>query len=194
MFLSCKTEIRVSAGFCLLAGWFALVNGWRLLVTILSAAAVHEFGHWLVLRAFGAKILGFRVSVLGAVLETDNRRLSYGQELAATLAGPAVNLLGAALLVGRGAEVDVGAHLVLGMFNLLPMRPLDGGRALYLVTAWLLGLEAAERISEWTGTVTAVLLAVGLGWLMIQSGGSLWLLPAALGALAAVGREVGFGK
>ena len=86
-------------------------------------------------------------------------------------------------------ETAAGAHIVLGIFNLLPIRPLDGGRALYLGTSWLLGPAAGEATARWTGAVTAVVLAAGLGWLMIRSGGSLWLLPAAVGALAAAGRE-----
>lgn len=48
------------------------------------------------------------------------------------LAGPAVNLLCALVLGGAHAWVAAGAHLSLCLFNLLPVRPLDGGRALYL--------------------------------------------------------------
>ena len=38
-------EVRVSAGACLLVGWFAVVNGWHLTGLVLSAAALHELGH-----------------------------------------------------------------------------------------------------------------------------------------------------
>ena len=40
---------EVSGGFLLLTAWFALVNGWRLLAVILSAALLHETGHLLAL-------------------------------------------------------------------------------------------------------------------------------------------------
>ena len=193
MSLCCEETFRISPGFCLLTAWFAAVNGWCLTVVVLGAAAVHELGHWAVLKALGARTLGLRIGVLGAVLAVDSRGLSYGQELAAVLAGPAANLLSAAVLAGVGMETAAGAHIVLGIFNLLPIRPLDGGRALYLGTSWLLGPAAGEATARWTGAVTAVVLAAGLGWLMIRSGGSLWLLPAAVGALAAAGREC-FGK
>ena len=136
MFPPCR--IRVSGGFVLLAGWFVLANGWEPLVTVLGAAAVHEWGHWVLLRMLGAEVTGFRLSVLGAVLETDSGRLSYGGELAAVLAGPAANLLSALALtaVAKGRwPAAVGANLILCAFNLLPIRPLDGGRALYLLTA-----------------------------------------------------------
>ena len=130
---------------------------------------------------------------LGAVLAVDRRGLSYGKELAAVLAGPAANLLSTAVLARMGLETAAGVHMVLGAFNLLPIRPLDGGRALYLGASWLLGPAAGEAAARWTGTAAALALVAGLSWLMVQSGGSLWLLPAAVGALTAAGREC-FGK
>ena len=125
MFRRCEMRFRISPGFCLLLFWFGTVNGWRLLGTILLAAAVHELGHCLVLRLAGARITGLRIGVLGAVLETDSSRLSYARELLAALAGPGANLT-AAWLLGRvpGASAASGAHLVLVLFNLLPVRPL----------------------------------------------------------------------
>lgn len=181
-----KGPIQISMGFCLLAAWFGVVNGWRLLAIILSAAAVHELGHHLVLRKLGACVTALRIGVFGAVLETDRRRLSYGGELLAVLAGPGANLLCAVVLTGLGGvrwAVSVGAHLALCTFNLLPVWPLDGGRALYLLTAWFAGPAAAEWAVRWISAAAALALATGLCCLMWHTGGSLWLLPAAVGLL-----------
>ena len=65
-----RDRIRISGGFWLLAAWFTLVNGWQLLAVILSAAALHELGHLLVLRLLGARVRELRVSVFGAELMT----------------------------------------------------------------------------------------------------------------------------
>lgn len=183
-------------GFCLLAAWFAAANGWRLLVTVLMAAAAHELGHCLALWGLGAPVTGLRIGVLGAVLEADSRSLSYGGELLAVLAGPSANLLCALLLTGLGGarwSVLVGAHLALGIFNLLPVYPLDGGRALYLLAAWSAGPAAAEWAVRWIGAAAAVSLAAVACYLMWRTGGSLWLLPPAVGLLgaAAPGRGKG---
>lgn len=177
--MSLPCNIRVSGGFVLLAAWFILANGWEPLATVLGAAAVHELGHWVTLRLLGAEVTGFSLSALGAVLETDSRRLSYGGELAAVLAGPAANLLSAlALPALGGGPAAVGANLVLCVFNLLPVRPLDGGRAVYLLASWLAGPDVGERAARCLGAVTALTLAAGLGFVIWRSGGSLWLLPA----------------
>lgn len=193
--MSCPHEggVQVSVGFWILTIWFATVNGWRLTAVLLGMATVHEAGHWLVLKAAGGRAAGLRIGILGAVMEVDSRGLSYGKELLVVLAGPAANLLTAAVCAGAGAETAAGAGLILGAFNLLPIRPLDGGRALELGFSWALGPTAGETAARWAGTAAAAVLAGGLAMVMLQSGGSLWLLPMALSALAAVKRE-GFRK
>ena len=73
--------------------------------------------------------------------------------------------------------------MVLCAFNLLPIRPLDGGRALYLLSAWAAGPVAGEAAVRWAGGVTAAALAALIAWVMLRTGGSLWLLPALLASV-----------
>ena len=178
-------RVFVSGGFVLLTAWFALVNGWQLLAVILSAALLHELGHLLALGLLGGRVRALRISVFGAELVTSAGCLSYPGELAATLAGPAVNLLCGFVLAPLGAWTAAGAHLALGIFNLLPVRPLDGGRALCLLASWLLGPERGEAAARWGGALTALPLGCAGLWLTGRTGGSLWLLPASWGLLAA---------
>lgn len=158
---------------------------------ILGAAAVHELGHLSVLALFGRKVAALRIGMFGAVLNVDCRNLSYGKELLAVLAGPAANLLCAGWITcyGSGNELLTGIHLILGGFNLLPIRPLDGGRGLELLLTWVLGPFVGEVLIRWISAVTAVLLAGGILALICVSGGSLWLVPAMVGLLGIAGRE-----
>ena len=184
--MSHPCRVQVTGGFVLLTAWFVLANGWEPLVTVLGAAVFHELGHWTVLHLLGAKAAALWLSVLGAAMEVDSGRLSYGGELAAVLAGPAANLLAALVLTALGGErwpAAVGANLVLCAFNLLPVRPLDGGRALYLLVSWAAGPAAGEAAGRWAGTVTAAALSGLILWVIWKTGGSLWLLPALLAGI-----------
>ena len=122
-------ECTVSGGFFLLVGWFALCCGWQMALTVLGAAAWHEFGHLLALRLCGGEARRLRVGMLGAVIEVRGA-MGYGQELVSALAGPLANLLAAAILGRMRCTTAAGANGVLCAFNLLPVRPLDGGMGL----------------------------------------------------------------
>lgn len=187
--------VHVSGGFLLLSAWFALESGFRPLALILFAAILHELGHFIVLRLCGAPVRGVKLGALGAVMEAERSGLSYGAELLALLAGPLTNLLCAAALTVPartlpGLYAAAGTHLALGAFNLLPIRPLDGGQALELLVAWRFGPTAGEQTARLAGFVCAALLCGGLVWLMHESRGNLWLAPPAVGLLAACLREL----
>jgi stage IV sporulation protein FB len=180
----------------LLSAWFALENGWQPLAALLSAAALHELGHLAALRCCGVWPTAFCLSPFGAELEFPAGRLSYGQELLAALAGPGANFLcavGLSWAARRGLPAfffsAAGAHAVLGAFNLLPLCPLDGGRALRLLLTWALGPGAGEALSAALGALCGLGAAGGLLYLSASSGGSLWLLPACGWLVAAALRE-----
>ena len=167
-------------GLGLLAAWFVLLCGWEPFLSLLLAAAVHELGHYLALRIQGVPVTGLRLSPWGAVMDCRRNVLSYGGELLALLAGPGANLaLSAALcLAPRPPEALIGAGLVLGGFNLLPLRRLDGGEALRCALTFLLGPERGEGIAAAVSRLTAAHGAGLCAFVMLRSGGNLFLLPA----------------
>ncbi len=172
-------------GLGLLAGWFCLLNGWRAAMAIFSAAALHELGHLAAVRLLGGRTAGFTLTPFGGELRAAG--LSYPGELAAVLAGPGTNLLTCLVLTSLPSALTelgytfLGANLVLGVFNLLPAAPLDGWRAWELLLCWLLGPDRGGRWSAALGGLGSAALTLGVLWLMVRSGGNIWLLPAALG-------------
>lgn len=187
-----RGRIQITGGFWLVILWFWYANGFPVLAAVLTAAVAHEAGHWAVLRLFGVRAAALRLSAFGAELYAPRERLGYGGELAAVLAGPAVNLVSGVVLARLGSQfwAAAGAHLVLGAFNLLPIRPLDGGNAVYTVACWLAGPSAAERFARLLGMLTVVVSTAVLTRLMWYSGGNLWLLPPLVGMVLAGGREL----
>jgi len=69
------------------------------------------------------------------IVTEKGKQLSYAGELLAVLAGPGINLALAVVCAGGGEawQLFAGANLVLGIFNLLPLPGLDGGRIICLL-------------------------------------------------------------
>jgi len=196
-----KRRFSVSPGFWLACVLALLVGSPDVLTAVLAAAAMHECGHLAALRVFRVRVDGVRLGALGAVIRACGlRRLSYGRELIVTLAGPTVNLFCAPLLASLAARyawkwgyLFAGAHALLGVYNLLPVPTLDGGRALWLLIAWRFGPDAGDLAAAVTGLAAALALTALGAYLTVRYGGALFLL-AALGLLFATLRELGLAK
>ena len=101
----------------------------------LAASLMHEMGHLIALLAFDCKPKRMVLGLFGMRVEQDPaRRLGYRQNALVSLAGPAVNLVTFCILsCFRGNETAALVHLTLGVFNLLPIPPLDGSKVLFAV-------------------------------------------------------------
>ena len=181
-----RGRVQASAGF-----WAAVLAVWlfdpQLLLPSALAAAVHEGGHLLALRLLGREVAGLRLTAFGLELRLGPGRLSYGRELAAALAGPAASLLGAWLAARWGQFLLAGVSLGLGLFNLLPVSPLDGGRAFFCLCAMVLPPPVCCGVTRWTAVVTAGLALGGAVAAFGRFGGvapvgiALWLSVRAVG-------------
>ncbi len=193
-------QLLSELSFFLLLLAFAVLSGWEWLLASLLAAALHEAGHLLVLRVCGAGRGRLRIDAAGLCWEHRGRLLSYGQELLAVLAGPLMNVCFAFLLAffagGTGWQTGfflAGTQLVLGIFNLLPVLPLDGAQALELFLSWLIDPLFAARFTEAVSLLTLGMLLASAVWFLSLTGtGFLLAGTAALTALSF--REMGLVK
>ena len=183
--------VRVSVSFWVIFAVAAVISPIRVVVSVLLAAAVHECGHLILLRLLHVPVEGLRLSALGAeIFAHGTQRLSYGRELLVTLAGPAANLFTAVIFAQISLRTQwlegylfAGTNIVLGAYNLLPILPLDGGRILYLVTAFFLGPMVGDAVAAVVGAVSALsLLMLGI-YLSVVSGSGMFFLLAAFSLL-----------
>ena len=164
-------RLNITPGFVLLLSiLFYVCPGW-FFGAFLLCCTVHELCHWAALWLWDIKITGLKLEASGAVMHT--APMSFSQECFCALAGPFGNLLIFWLfwkLCPRLALVS----LLLALYNLLPIYPLDGGRALRAVLGMLLP-EPACRWTEWV-IGAAVLLGIGVGMLKTEFGYGLFPL------------------
>jgi len=146
------------------------------IVALFGCVVLHELGHALMARRFGIETLDITLYPIGGVARLQRMPRAPGAELLIALAGPAVNfaivagLLGLELLGIGGMESDswlggflaslMLVNLILGLFNLIPAFPMDGGRVLRaLLTGWL-GRVRATSIAATIGRALAVAFGV----------------------------------
>ncbi|MBI4694992.1 MAG: hypothetical protein HY749_13305 [Gammaproteobacteria bacterium] len=157
----------IVAGF----GAFAAVIGWKIAALLVLVLLVHESGHYLVMKRLGYRgVRMFFVPLFGALVSGEQAAATPGQLLLLYLAGPLPGLLAGLALVYATLNhhlpvsptlVTLGVvAIVLNVFNLLPVLPLDGGRV--LETLWLARAPRA-RVAFHAASVVA-LLALGLLW------------------------------
>lgn len=156
-----RNFISVDGRFYIMTAAAILVLPLKWLFAAVLAAIVHEISHYLALRLCGAEVRAVRISCGGAVMETG--QMSAGYEALCALAGP---LGGLVLLFFAPIFPAVAVcALVQTAFNLLPVFPLDGGRALRSVASLLFSPIAARRlclIVQITVKVVLLLLCIYL--------------------------------
>ena len=127
--------LEISPWSCFLAAACILLLPFRLLIAALASAVFHELCHLLAMKLFSVPVLGIRIGAFGMVIRSGY--MTPGQELLCAAAGPAGSLF--LLLSAEVFPLLAFCGLIQGLFNLLPIYPMDGGRILRGLT--LLGKE-----------------------------------------------------
>lgn len=178
-------RLQISPGFpasMLFLAWLNL----NLCQWVLIGILCHELGHLLVLRLCRVPVLAVRFQAWGIVLVTEET--SYLKELLCALAGPAASVLLGLVLFRTYSHCAV-VSFVLGVVNLLPLYPLDGGRILRCLLMMLLKPDTADRLLKAITVVTCCGLMLLACWVSILWQAGLWPIFAALLLLCRVGER-----
>ncbi|MEJ2707431.1 MAG: site-2 protease family protein [Anaerolineales bacterium] len=166
------------------AGWQGALFGVVATLLLFAAVTLHEFGHSFQALKYGVKVRDITLMPMGGLARMEEIPEKPAQELRIALAGPLVNFAIAALLIGLGAMLQIRsvisldelarsigqiswngmlayltmANLALGIFNLIPAYPMDGGRVLRALLAMRLDYGKATSI--------AIAVGQGLAWLL----------------------------
>lgn len=138
------------------------------LITLFGIVFIHELGHVVVAKGFGWRVSEVQLLPFGGVAVVEEAgNLPASQELWVALAGPLQNLwmIGFAFLIKMTGWSDpewwdyfITANVWIGLFNLLPILPLDGGKvALSLISYRSSYLKALRWCS-----IVSLLLSAGM--------------------------------
>jgi Zn-dependent protease len=141
-----KLKLFASSGTILVSlAAYALLWGWAFAAGFIALLFVHEMGHVIALRREGIKASGpMFIPFLGAVIASRSLGNSALAEARVGLAGPILGSIGSAacILIWHATGNDLWRALAytgffLNLFNLLPVVPLDGGRAMAAMAPWM---------------------------------------------------------
>lgn len=197
-------QLSVHVSFILLLAYVAW-EGWRsaswpgaiwsvaTLLTVFICVTLHELGHAAAARCFGVRVPRILLLPIGGMAEMESIPRRPREEIIIALAGPAVNylIIGLLMIVVRFPEnwmplefsfsfMELGRHLILvnlimGVFNLLPAFPMDGGRVFRALLAMKLTYLRATHIAVGVGKVVALAGATYLIYHDQYMGGVLFL-------------------
>jgi Zn-dependent protease/CBS domain-containing protein len=187
------TVIRIHVTFLIFLLWIwtasylaegtsAAWSGLIFMLLLFACVLAHEFGHILTARAFGVATPDVTLLPIGGVARLERIPEEPRQELLIALAGPAVNVVIAIVLIAFvGSKMDTAnlssvesvkiplldrlaaINLFLALFNMIPAFPMDGGRVLRALLAVRFGFLKATQIAAVIGQGVAFALGfIGL--------------------------------
>ena len=158
-------------------GGLKYVAGFAFAVILYLSVLLHEASHAFMARHYGFQVTSITLHFLGGATAIDGEARTPRQELLIAVVGPLTSIA-----VGVGAfglwfvtpdglllmavEGLAGANLIVGVLNLVPGLPLDGGRVLKAAVWGATGdVLKGTVVAAWTGRVTAV---AALAWPLFQ--------------------------
>ncbi len=118
---------------------------------ILAAIILHELGHIGAIYLFGGKIKKIKLRPVGITVITDGKLFNYAEDVIIALAGPFIGIL--TFILFKNSESSSLSFLSLfslslSVMNLLPIKKLDGGRAVLALLSSLVETSLAEKIAS----------------------------------------------
>lgn len=190
-----KKNLIFKPGFFLLLAVMVFFLDYDAFFAAVISVAVHEIGHLTAMEFFHIKMKNIAFSCSGMNIGYDGKYTPYLQEIAVAFSGPAANMFLSllALIIFKKAEDEsfiilLAISTAVGIFNLLPVKYLDGGKILHCILSLFFGPRFADAFLIIISKIFIVLILFSGLYLFYMSGYNFTLLLSAVWLLYVVNR------
>lgn len=173
-------KIKVNLQIFIFAIIFYLTKQIKIYTILMSFAFIHEIGHFVAGILLGLKVKSINIMPFGISINFEDYSNKYIiKKMIIALAGPLVNLIFVVLgIYNNWTEEIIYANILIGLFNLIPLYPLDGGRILkYIIQLTTNSREAEMFVYKLSNILIIILTLVSsIGILFIQNIGIVLIL------------------
>lgn len=172
-------KYKISPLFIILLSAFVLIDGSFFAVLTALFSLWHEAWHIIALKLAGGKIKS--LCAIGVGIKLNSTLLSYKRELAVTLAGPLSSLFLFLVFLPFALKNEYTVfctfcNLIIFIMNIIPVFPLDGGRAVYLLLCTRFLPKTASKITKCISFIFLLPLFVLSVIILIKTGYNLSLM------------------
>lgn len=179
-------QIKIDWKIIIFVLFFFIINTWKIYILFLIYALIHEIAHMIVGIILGDSIEKIYIMPIGVSLSFKinindcNRKVLNGtycslKKILIALAGPISNII-FALIFKKEYQIIGYINLIIAMFNLLPIYPLDGGRIIKHVLIILFGRRKGLKYTNHISNIVMITIAIftmsqikTVGYMMIVS-------------------------
>lgn len=173
-------RIRINLQIFIFAIIFYLTKQIRIYTILMIFAFIHELGHLFAGILLGLKAKGIDIMPFGVSINFEDYSNKYiAKKIIIAMAGPLVNVIIVILGIYNNWEEEIiYANILIGLFNLIPLYPLDGGRILKYIIQLTTNSREAEMFAYKLSNILIIILTLvsSVGILFMQNIGILLIL------------------
>ena len=156
-------------------GAMSVLIGSMVAFMLFLSVTLHELGHALAAKFFKIETHDIALYPFGGIARIKSTALSIKEEILISLAGPATNIAIAILCIPLlyfniyGSAILFALNVLMGVFNLVPAYPMDGGRILRATLSYFIDKDRATKIAVYVSRLfSATFLFLGVYYGMIS--------------------------
>lgn len=164
------TVYRLHPLFVLLMISSVLTGYFVEMITLFGVVTIHELGHVAAAKSLGWRVREVQLLPFGGVASVDEQsNVPAREDLLVAICGPLQNVWMAAFAYGMMAggwgneaywQYFLKANMMIGIFNLLPALPLDGGKIMQALLSYMISFHRALVVSTYLSMLLSIMVII----------------------------------